>query len=113
MTGMKDSHFEIDQRTNNYHMHHHMHLILMVPAIYIYLYKIKIKLYAIEILPLINNNCNLQTTLPFLGDKQVALIGGHPGCPYWGTNSLPFLGDKQVALFGGQTGGPFNVRHMY
>ncbi len=37
-------------------------------------------------------------------DKQVVLIGGQTGCPYWGTNKLPLLGDKQVDLIGGQTG---------
>ena len=36
------------------------------------------------------------------GDKQVTLIGGQTGCPYWGTNRLPLLGDKQDALIGGQ-----------
>ena len=42
-----------------------------------------------------------------MGDKQVAVIGGQTGCPYWGTTRLPFLGDKQAALFGGQTGCPY------
>ncbi len=45
----------------------------------------------------------VKNRLPFLGDKQVALIGGQTGCPYWGTNRLPLLGDKQVALFEGHT----------
>ena len=40
-------------------------------------------------------------------DKQVALIGGQTGSPYWGTKRLPLLGDKQVALIGGQTGSPY------
>ncbi len=41
--------------------------------------------------------------LPLLTDKQVALIGGQTGCPYWSTNSLTLLGDKQLDLFEGQT----------
>ena len=39
--------------------------------------------------------------MALLGDKQVALVGGQPGCLYWGTGRLPLLGDKQVVLVGG------------
>ena len=48
-----------------------------------------------------------------MGDKQVALIRGQTGSPYWETNRQSLLGDKQVALIGehtvlirGQTGEP-------
>ena len=53
-------------------------------------------------------SCSLGTNrLPLLGDKQVVLIGGQTGCPYWGTNRLPLLGDKQIVLIGEQTGCPY------
>ena len=51
--------------------------------------------------------CLLSNVYCVLRDKQVDLIGGQTGCPYWGTNRLPLLGDKQVALIGGQTGFPY------
>ena len=31
-------------------------------------------------------------------DKQVVIIQGKTGSPYWGTNWLPLLGDKQAQL---------------
>ena len=39
-------------------------------------------------------------SLPFLGDIQVACIGGQRGCTSWGTNRLPLLEDKEVVLIG-------------